>query len=166
MDGAARVLDQIPFVHADDERAAFALDQIGDAQVLLLERRLRIHQHDHHFGEADRIERVGDRELFELLLDPRLAPHARGVVDAKTPAAPLEVDRDGVARDAGFRPGEQTLLAEQPVDQRRLAAVRPADHRDVNGPRRIDFAVIGCVAPLLRRRRLGVCSGSAARSAS
>ena len=90
-------------------------------------------------------------KLFELLLDPRLAPQPRGVVNAKTPAAPFEVDGDGVARDAGFRPGEQTLLADQPIDQRRLAAVRPPDHGDVNGPRRIDFAVLGCVAPLLRR---------------
>ena len=80
---AAGVALQVPFVHADDQRAAFALDQIGDAQVLLLEGLRRIHQHDHHIGEADGVERIGDRELLDLLLDARLAPHAGGVVKKK-----------------------------------------------------------------------------------
>ena len=66
-----------------------------------------------------------------------LAAHAGGVVDAEMPAVPVEIDRDGVAGDAGLGPGEQALLAEQPVDQRRLAGVRPADHRDADRPRRV-----------------------------
>ena len=41
---------------------------------------------------------------------------------------PGQVDRDGVAGDAGLRPGQQPLLAEQAVDQRRLAGIGAADH--------------------------------------
>ena len=87
---AGLALDQVPLVHAEHERPALALHQIGDAQVLLLERTLDVHQHDHDFGEADRVERVGDGELFELLLDARLAPHAGGVEQAELAALPFE----------------------------------------------------------------------------
>ena len=37
---------------------------------------------------------------------------------------------DRVARRAGDLRHDEPLLAEQPVDERRLADVRPADHRD------------------------------------
>ena len=45
---------------------------------------------------------------------------------------PVEIDRDGVARGAGLRRGEQALLADQPVDQRRLAGIRPPDNGDAD----------------------------------
>ena len=79
LDCAGAGLHQVPFVHSNDQRAPLALDQIGNAQVLLLERPLRIHQQDHHFGEAQRIERIGHRELLELRFDPR-APAQPGSV--------------------------------------------------------------------------------------
>ncbi len=44
----------------------------------------------------------------------------------------LDIDRDGVAGDAGLGPGQQPLLAEQAVDQRRLAGVGTPDHRDLD----------------------------------
>ena len=57
------------------------------------------------------MQRVRDRKLFELLLDARAPPQPSGVMDAEAPAAPLEFDRDGVARDPRLGPGEQALLA-------------------------------------------------------
>ena len=105
----------------DDQRAALALDEIGDAKVLLLERLLRVHQQDHDFGETDGIERIGNRELFELLLDPGTAPQPGGVVNAEGSILPSQIDRDGVAGDAGLGPRQQPLLAEQPIDQRRFS---------------------------------------------
>ena len=147
---AGLALDQVPLVHADDDRAAFALDQIGDAQVLLLERRLRIHQQDHHLGEAHRIERVGDRELLELLLDARAPPQPGGVVDAEV--RPRQSTSTAIASRVmpASGPGEQPLLAEQAVDQRRLAGVRPADDARRGSA----------------RRRRSVASGSARRRSS
>ena len=133
-DRARLALDQVPFVHADHQRAPFALDQIGDAKVLLLERPFRVHQQDHHFGKAYGVERVGDRELFELLLDPGAAAHARGVVNTKLPAVPVDFDRNGVAGDAGLGPRQQPLLAEQPVDQRRFSGIGTPDDRDADRP--------------------------------
>ena len=109
------------------------------------------------------LERVGDRELLELLLDARLAPHAGGVVQRKLRPLPVEIDRDRVARDAGLRPGEQALLAEQTVDQRRLAGIRPADHRDAD--RAVAArSLVGLL--IVVRLDAAVCSGNAARSAS
>ena len=99
----ARLFLQVPFVDRDDHGAAFLLDQIGDALVLLLEGVVDVEQHHHDFGEADGVERVGDRQLFQLLLDARAAAHAGGVVQAESLAVPVEIDGDGVAGDAGLR---------------------------------------------------------------
>ena len=49
----ACALDQVPLVHADHERPALALHQIGDAQVLLLERALA------HPSARSRLRRSG-----------------------------------------------------------------------------------------------------------
>ena len=78
-------LDHIDLVEADDDGATFTLDEIGDPDVLLLERRLRIDEDDHDFGKTDGVEGVGDRELLELLLDTRTAAQAGGIVDAHSP---------------------------------------------------------------------------------
>ena len=145
---------------ADHQRAAFLLDQIGDALVLLLEGVVDVEQHHHHFGKAHGVERVGDRQLLQLLLDARAAAQAGGVVKAEFLPVPVEIDGDGVARGAGFRRGEQPLLADQPVDQRRLAGIGAPDNGDADRmrpPRRRPALVLGGCA---------VCSGSAARSAS
>src|SRR5215813_864555 len=91
-DRARAALDEVPLVHADDERAALALDEIDDAQVLLLERCLRIDQNHHDLGEADRVECIGDRKLFELRLDPGAAAQSRRIVEAEAPPAPIEIN--------------------------------------------------------------------------
>ena len=83
------------------------------------------------------------------------SPHAGGVVEAEFAAVPVELDRDGVARDAGFRAGEQALLAEQAVDQRGLAGVGPADDRDADRPVGALFVGLGLVVLGRRRGVLG-----------
>ena len=133
---AALALHQIPFVDGEHDGAALALDQVGDAQILLLEPVLRIHHHHDDFGKAHRAQRVGDRELLELLLDPRAPAQARGVEHAKLAALPVDLDRDGIARGAGLRARQQALLAEQMIDQRRLAGIGPADDGDADRTRR------------------------------
>ena len=84
----ALVVDQVPFVEADDQRPALALDEIGERQVLLLERDRRVEQQDHDLGEAHRAQRVGDRELLELLDDSRAPPQARRVEEFELAALP------------------------------------------------------------------------------
>ncbi len=66
---------QIPFINGDDEGAAFALHQISQLNVLLVERAGRINEQHHHFGKFHRAQTVGHRQFFQLLRHPRLAPH-------------------------------------------------------------------------------------------
>ena len=127
--------DQIPFVDREHERPPLALDEIGDAQVLLLEPVLRVHHQHDDFGKAHRAQGVGHRELFELLLDARAAAQARGIEHAELASLPVNLHRNGIAGGARLGAGQQPLLAEQLVDQRRLAGVGPADDGDANGPR-------------------------------
>src|SRR5262249_28447785 len=80
-----------------DERAPSLLDRAGDAQILLLERFLRVNQHPHHAGKTAGAEGGGEGEFFQLLVAPRAPAQARRVVQAERPAVPIEIDRDGVA---------------------------------------------------------------------
>ena len=41
--------------------ATFPFDQVGNAQILLLEGHIGVDQQDHDIGEADRFEGVADR---------------------------------------------------------------------------------------------------------
>ena len=64
----------------------------------------------------------------------------------------LQIDGDRVARDAGLRPGQKPILAEQVIDQRRLAGIGPADNGDAD---RLSFRIgIGRHGFLALRRRL------------
>src|SRR5690606_10785693 len=113
--------DEVPFVDGDYERAAFLGDEATEGEVLVLERRLCIDQQDDNLCETDRAERIGGRELLRSFGHLRLAPQPRRVDQAQLPPAPCEIDRDGVTRETGLWAGQQTLLAEQGIDQCRLA---------------------------------------------
>src|SRR5690606_30969134 len=67
--------------------------------------------------------------------DARLAPEARRVDEAQLAPAPFEIRGDGITREARFRPGQETFLAEQRVDQRRLARIGTPDDGDPDGAR-------------------------------
>jgi hypothetical protein len=123
---------QIPFVDRDHQRPALALDQVGDAQILLFEFVLGIHHHDDDFGKAHRAQRIRHRKLFKFLLDPRAPPQSRGVEHAKVAVLPFDLDGNGIAGGAGFRAGQKPFFAEQMVDQRGLAGVGTADDGDAD----------------------------------
>ena len=93
---------------------------------------MRVDDADHDVRGVDGLQRLDDAELLDRFLDARTAPHA-GRVDQRVAAAvALERHVDRVARRARLVERDQALLAEQAVDQRRLADVRPADHRDAD----------------------------------
>ncbi len=58
------VLDQVPLIDGDDERAAFLGDVLGDGQILMLERALGIDDDDDDLGEADSADGVARRKLL------------------------------------------------------------------------------------------------------
>ena len=82
---------EVPFVEPDDERPALLLDEIGEGEVLLLERDRGVEQEHHDFREPHRPQRVGYGELLDLADDARPAAQTRGVEDLELAPAPLGV---------------------------------------------------------------------------
>ena len=94
---------------------------------------LGVDHQDDHVGILDRLQRLDHRELLDRLEDLAALPHARRIDEHVMLAAALEVDLDGIARRARGVEGDDALLAEQGVDQRRLADVGAADDGDAHG---------------------------------
>jgi hypothetical protein len=157
-DQARLASHQIPFVDRDHQRPALALDQVGDAQILLLELVLRIHHQHHDFGKAHGAQRIRHRELFQLLFNARAAPQPGGVEHAKIPALPVDLDGDGIAGGAGLGAGQKAFFAEQVIDQRGFAGVGTANDGHADRPLRqilfrFDDVVVVELLPLIRGLR-------------
>jgi hypothetical protein len=110
LDRAGTTFEQVPLVHADDEGTALALDEVGDAKILFLERPLRVHQQNDDLGETHGMKRVRHGELLQFLLDARATAQSGGVVNPQAVIPPRQIDGDGVAGDAGLGPGQQPFL--------------------------------------------------------
>ena len=80
----------------------------------------------------DRLQRLDDRELLDRFEHLAAPSDSRGVDQRVALAAALEVDVDRVARRAGLVERDDALLAEDRVDERRLADVGPADDRHLD----------------------------------
>ena len=80
-------------------------------------------------------------------------PAVSNIFTGSRTAPPDPVDADGIAGDASLRPGQQTVLAEQAVDQRRLARIGRPDDGDAQR------LFVGSVRP--RRRPIQASSSSA-----
>ena len=162
-------LDQIPLVDGKHQRAAFALDQVGDAQILFLELVLGVHHQHDDFGETHGAQRVGDGQLLQLLLDTRTTTQTGGVENAEIAALVVELHRNAESRvvPASGR-GQQALFAEQIIDRGRLAGVGAPDNGDADRSRLaisssgIDDVII--VVEFFRAPATG--SGISTRSAS
>ena len=148
----AFVVDEVPLVEPDDQRPALLLDEIGERQVLPFERDRGVQQEHHDLGEAHRPQRVGDGELLDLLNDARPPAQARRVEDLELPPAPFGVEPDAVARDAGLGAGQQAVLPEDAVDERRFSRVRLPEHGDAQRLGDVEFAAVLLLA---EKKRLG-----------
>src|SRR6185369_3704660 len=117
----------VPFVDGDDETPTLFDDLAGDAQVLRLQSSSGVQQQDYNFGKIDCPFRVSGREPLELVLYLRAFPEARGVDQPHGATIPLPVEADRIARDSRLRAGDHPFLADHPIDQGRLAGIRPPD---------------------------------------
>ena len=93
---------------------------------------MRVDDADHDVRRIDRLQRLDDAELLDRFFDARAASHAGGVDQRVAAAVALERHEHRIARRARLIERDQALFAQQPIDQRRLADVRPADHRDAD----------------------------------
>ena len=154
-----------------DQRAAGLEDEPGQVRVLLGHALARVEQQDHDVGVLDRLQRLHDRELLDRLEHLAAPADARGVDQRVATLVALEVEVDRVARRARLVEGDDALLAEQRVDQRRLADVGAADDRDLDpavgvallvaAPRRRAPATARARSPPARCRRAPTRSDAA-----
>jgi hypothetical protein len=130
------IVGTVPFVHRDHHGPAGLDAEAGDVRILVGNVLAGIeHQHD-DVGLLDRLQGLDDRELLDGLEDLALAAQAGGVDQGVVLALALERHGDGIARGARLVEGDDALLAEQRIDERRLADVGPAHHGDA---RRLTF---------------------------
>ncbi len=151
---ATLVVDEVPLVERDHQRAARLADGLDDPHVLLGDRLAAVDHEDRHLGALHRgrgaqrgVVLVAGRGL-DALAD------AGGVDEPPGAAAELDELVDRVHGGPGHVVDDHPLLARELVEQGGLPDVRPADDRDPARP-----------ADLLPNDSSGV-SGSAARIAS
>lgn len=75
--------------------------------------------------------------FFQLVHHLGALAHPGGVKDPHRRTHELGRDRDRVVGDPGLGAGQQAVLADDLVDQRRLARVGATDHRDLQGFSRV-----------------------------
>ncbi len=113
-----------------------------------------VEQQHHHFGEIDRAMGIGDRHFLQLVLHLGALAHACGVdqVDvalfAGLGVGPLIVDRDRIAGDPGLGPGQQAVLAQQPVDQSGFARIGSSDDGQLERAQRGLFLIVDIFDPI------------------
>src|SRR5690606_21780162 len=131
--------ETVPLVDADHERPP-PLDREADqVQILIRDALSSVEERDDDGGILDGLEALHDAELLDRLADTRPAADAGGIDQRETPAVPLARDHDAVASRAGLVGRHEPLRADQPVDQRRLADVRPPDDGEPRAFVRVDL---------------------------
>ncbi|KAG0768278.1 hypothetical protein G6F22_017523 [Rhizopus arrhizus] len=132
----ALVLGQaIPLVDGNDQRAA-GIEHGAEHGGILVGHAFGGIQHQHgHLALLDRLHGLDHRELLDDLVHARAAAQAGGIDQAVLAAVTLQVHRDRIAGGARHVGSDHALLAEDAVDQRRLAHVRAADEGDADAVR-------------------------------
>ncbi len=128
--GARFLVRRIPLVDGKHHRAAALEDVAGDVGVLLGHAVGDIHQQHRHVGGLDRLQRLDDGEELRRRAGFASAAHASGIDQRIAAPAALERHLDRIARRTRLIEGDDALLADQGVDQRRLADVWPTDDSD------------------------------------
>ena len=78
------------------------------------------------------MRRLHRRQALEFLLHLRPLTQAGSINEPDLPVAPCPRHCNAVARDACFRSGDEPVVVENAVDQRRLARIRATDKSDAD----------------------------------
>ena len=127
-------VEQLPLVQHEHDRGAGGVDALGEALVLVGHAFGRVDEEQRGIGAVDRLQRAHEAVVLGRLVDAALAAQAGGVDEAQRAVVGLDDGVDRVARRAGHVVHDRALLADEPVEQRRLADVGPADDRDREDP--------------------------------
>ena len=129
---ARMVIESVPLVDRNHQRATVLSDQAHQARILLADVGLRIDDGHDDMRALDCLQRLDDRELLDGLPDTRLAADAGSVHQHVRLAVVIEGYVDRIARRSRHIGGEHALLSDQTIHQRRFADVRPADNGDTD----------------------------------
>ena len=138
------------------------------ARVLARGPLARVHDEQRHVALLDALPRLDDRQDLGPLLGLAAPPDPGRVHEAEAPARGLDAGVDRVAGGARDLRHDRAVLAEQRVDERGLADVRPADDRQrdlVAGPS-VSARDSPLPPELVRRSAITVCRSSMPMSCS
>ena len=127
------VLEQVPLVEQDDERAAAFDGEVRDLLVLLGNARGRVDHEQGHIGAIDRAQAADHGVVLDVLVDGALLADARGVDHAVALAVALDHRVDGVARGARDVAHDGAIVADHLVEERGLAGVGAPDDGNAQG---------------------------------
>ena len=117
----------VPLVEHERRRARGLHRQLGDPQVLGGDAVGRVAHDERDVGPLGRALRAQRRVVLDRVAHLALAPHAGGVDERHPAVAHDERHVDRVARRAGHVGDDHAVLAQEAVDERGLADVRPPD---------------------------------------
>jgi hypothetical protein len=125
-------LGEVPLREDGDRRTLGLSRHVRDRQVLVDHALARIDEHERNVRALG----GGERPQLRVVLDPlplaALAAKARGVDEDELPVTAAEDCVYGVARRARLVGDDHALLAEQRIQQARLADVRSPEDRDAD----------------------------------
>ena len=127
-----RDLGDVPLREHDQRRALRLPRHVGRGEVAFDDALARVDQDEADVGALRRLERAQLRVVLDPLPLTALAAQTGGVDELKvrSPRSMHRVDR--VARRARHLRHDRALLADERVEERRLADVRPAEDRDAD----------------------------------
>src|SRR3954469_487590 len=123
----------VPLVQHQGRGAALLHPQLGDAQVLARDAVVRVADDDDDVGALDRALGAQRRVVLDGVGDLGLAAQPRGVDDHELAPVDLERQVDRVARGPGHVGDDHALVAQQLVDEGRLADVGAPDDGQADG---------------------------------
>ena len=123
------VVETVPLVEREHERAARFQHEVDDAHVLLAERLRHVEHDDGDLGLLQRSRRAQGGVEVGALLQVHATADAGGVDEAPQPSAEVDDLVDRVARGAGEFVDDDPLLPRGLVQQRGLAHVRATQDR-------------------------------------
>ena len=152
---AVLVLDRVPLVDEDDDAGPLVQDEAGDVGVLRRDPLHAVNDEQGDVGPPDGPQGPQDAVLLHSTRDAAPPPDTGGVNQGDgdfraVVRRPLQAGVNGVAGGAGEGADDGPLLAQQPVQQRRLADVRASDDGETGSGRGLLH---------LRRRGEGVHDG-------
>ena len=151
--GPAFGVEEVPLVEDDDDGGAGGVDPLGQALVLVADAFVGVDDEQRGVGAVDGLERAHEAVVLGRLVDLAAAAHAGGVDEAQRTVVGLDDGVDCVACRARHVVHDRALVADQAVEQRRLADVGSPDDGDGEDP--VVVGVLG--SPPARRQRRDQC---------